>query len=164
MKVMVKSVSLYALMDSSFILCGLLLKSVTGQLQVGCQKCLQADVYLRSCYICELYSLKRVATGGKRPSRDHNRIWDLHSFTRFIHMSYQSWSQPFICHCCIYLPLTVGPWSCNHLADTCHEACLVIVGSAWYQHIHESELNAVYSASRCVGYANVRYCRSPKWS
>ena len=36
LKVIAKSVSLYALMESSLFLCGLLLKSVMGQLQVGC--------------------------------------------------------------------------------------------------------------------------------
>ena len=34
MKMMAKSMSLYALMESSFFLCGLLLKSAMGQLQV----------------------------------------------------------------------------------------------------------------------------------
>ena len=36
LKVMAKSVSPYALMDSSLFLCGLLLKSAMGQLLVGC--------------------------------------------------------------------------------------------------------------------------------
>ena len=38
LKVMAKSVSLYALMDSSLFLCGLLLRSLMGQLLVGCTK------------------------------------------------------------------------------------------------------------------------------
>ena len=36
LKVMAKSVSPFALMDSSLFLCGLLLKSVKGQLLVSC--------------------------------------------------------------------------------------------------------------------------------
>ena len=36
LKVMAKSVSPYALTDSSLSLCGLLLKSAMGQLLVGC--------------------------------------------------------------------------------------------------------------------------------
>ena len=36
LKVIAKSVSPYALMDSSSFLCGLLLKSAMGQLLVGC--------------------------------------------------------------------------------------------------------------------------------
>ena len=41
LKVMVKSVCRYALMESSWFLCGLLLKSLMGQLQVG--------VHIRKC-------------------------------------------------------------------------------------------------------------------
>ena len=77
MKVMVKSVSLYALMESSFFRCGLLLKSVTGQLQVGCQ-CLQADVYMWSCYTkCRAWNEGQQVK--KDPCRDHNQIWDLYT-------------------------------------------------------------------------------------
>ena len=46
LKVMAKSVSPYALMDSSLFLCGLLLKSVKGQLLVGC-----ACHWVCNCYI-----------------------------------------------------------------------------------------------------------------
>ena len=45
LKMKAKSVSLYALMDSSLFLCGQLLKSVKGQLLVGCGN----DISLRIC-------------------------------------------------------------------------------------------------------------------
>ena len=45
LKVKAKSVSPYALKESSLFLCGLLLKSVKGQLQVGCAS--------HNAYICK---------------------------------------------------------------------------------------------------------------
>ena len=46
LKVMAKSVSPYASMESSLFLCGLLLKSVMGQLQVGCTNELESLMHL----------------------------------------------------------------------------------------------------------------------
>ena len=60
LKVIAKSVSLYALMESSLFLCGLLLKSVMGQLRVGCachSVCTVPDTsYLRGSEVFHSYS------------------------------------------------------------------------------------------------------------
>ena len=53
LKVMAKSVSPYALTESSLFLCGLLLKSVMGQLLVGCGNDISLSICTHhSCNIC----------------------------------------------------------------------------------------------------------------
>ena len=52
LKVMPKSVSLFALMESSFILSGLSLKSEMGQLQVGCRNAKVTNIYINYVCVC----------------------------------------------------------------------------------------------------------------
>ena len=59
-KMLDKSVSLYALMESSFILCGQSLKSVMGQLQVGCTNAkVTLNIYI-NYYVSEAHNLSTL--------------------------------------------------------------------------------------------------------